>query len=342
MEKNIMINQIKNYLMHGFAILLLLLIGIIVLCSGNSFADEEQTPSYDKGFLLDKISIEFDLSKDSSKDLSVKVTNLYYRDVSLKAEARAFTAVGKDYKTTFGEKASYSQMADWVKFKEKTFTIPSRGTYESHFTVTKPKNFAGTKQYCYVFFTDGADKNKTGGATLGVAQEVGVLLKAKTQDGGKYEGKIIDKDLGKPFYFKANPFEPYVTYENTGTLDFGVTVSMKVKNKISGKKIVETKEGDDKNLYISNAVLPGTERKEQITFEGMPTLGLYDVTLKTTAKELDLEKTFKKTILIIPLWLCILIILILLAIIANIVFKITKKEKIPAKKKTMRRGFFTR
>jgi hypothetical protein len=165
---------------------------------------------------------------------------------------------------------------------------------------------------------------------------------AKAYADGNYEGKVIDKYLGKSFNFGANPFEPYVTYENTGLLDFNATVSLEIKNKISGKKIVKTKKGDPKELYISNTVSPGTERKEQITFDKMPALGLFDITLKTTAKEIDINETFKKTILIMPPWLFILIVLLLLAIIANIVFKITKKEKIPAKKKPMRRGFFTR
>lgn len=253
---------------------------------------------------------------------SFVVENIGTKDFSYKVYASPYSVTDEDYNLSFDNENSYTQIARWIKFKaadgnmleEATYTIKVGEKQTIEYEINVPKDVPGGGQYATLFaesIPDSADQDASGIKTV---SRVGLVLYGHTDGETKKAAEITNFDYTK-FLFSGN-MNGTSKVKNSGNIDFDASCTLTVKSIFGAELFTKTEA-----VYI----LPETERKFNIKWEDTPPLGIFQVTMKTTA--LDQTREESSVVLVLPIYVVVLSILLLTVIIIWIIIIIRKRRE---------------
>lgn len=283
-------------------------------------------------------------------------------DYEFQVYARPYTVDNGSYAQEFtNENAPRAQLYRWISFDQENYALKSGEQVEVSYHVETPKSIPAGSQYAVIFAQTRLPESGEEG--IQSSQRVGIVLLAKNKGGktindgkvtkfslgrdGKKDGENAVLDSKNPWYRKS-PIYGITYVENKGNTDFELTSVSKLTSIFSGREIAKTESAPraifpDTNYRSVNQVGCGKSDDENAkksdnnnSCDNLPWIGLYRLT--TEAQALGKTYTYKRLILIMPLWFIIASATVLLSIIFLVARKMhisRKSKKMNSKNKTL-------
>ena len=308
------------------AILMLALGGMFFGING-AFADEEKalstmtiSPPRQKIVLApgEKFegSIEVSNSLDSPSDLKYSVTvgsfglgkdengNVDYNDT--------------DVDTVTG----YNQMMDWIKLGKTKGSVKPNETDTVPFTIDVPADAPAGGQYATIIVQRDNNTTSPSGENGVSIQEIvrfASSIFAEVAGETRKEGQILENNI--PAFVFSSPLMASSVVKNNGNVHTDAKYVLQVWPLFSEEEVCTNEEEPATSL-----IMPETERMH-VEECNLPPFGIFRV--RQTVEIFGEKSVMEKTILMCPLWLLFVVIF---AIIALVIWIVTKTRKKPAKK----------
>ncbi|MBR0467680.1 hypothetical protein IJJ53_02095 [Candidatus Saccharibacteria bacterium] len=329
----------------GFAILY----GVAFSLTNLTYAEEEAEEEAGQETVGTSISITpvskvLQLSASSTYDDVLSVTNDGNEQIRFEVYAAPYSYVYSEesdsYALGFSKENNYTQIARWIKIKDKhdnyvekpTFTAEPGETVDVEYRVTTPDSIPGGGQYAVLFAHTLSNSSDASGikteASPGmviygrsdgeaiVASEFSDVKISQTitkEIDAEENGQTIKKEA------TLNHINAFAKVKNTGNIDFNARGVLKVEG-ILGGAYYETPENQAR---IS--VIPDSELILSDEWEDTPSFGLYKATWTVTAG--DNTETTEMVICLIPPFVIIISIILLTIIIVWIIIMVRKRKE---------------
>lgn len=312
----------KKILLAG----LMLALGGLFFGATGVFADEERpmstmtiSPPQQKIVLVpgEKFegSIEVSNSVNSPSDLKYSVT---IGSFSLGKDENG----NVDYNDTdIDTVTGYNQMMEWIKLGKTKGSVKPNDTDIVPFEIDVPADAPAGGQYATIIIQKDDDVSQTEGNSVSIQEVIrfASIIYAEVAGETKKEGAIIENNI--PAFVFNNPLMASSTVKNNGNVHTNAKYTLQVWPLFSDEEICTNEEEPATSL-----IMPETERMH-VEECNLPSVGIFKV--KQTVEIFGEKSVAEKTILMCPLWL---LFLVLFAIIALVIWIVTKVKKKPAKK----------
>lgn len=271
-------------------------------------------------------TIELDPDREYSG--SVTITNSGQKPFTALLSAAPYQVDSESYDADFSTENAFTKLYGWISFPETSYYLEPGASVKANYTVTVPEDAVGGGQYAAILART-EDSIKEGDSIQVISQVAGILYGRVNGPEMQPAGEIVEQDI--PGFVMDGLLEVAETTYNTGNVDFRVSHSVIITNFFSGEEVLNADSKDGDNLPAnsdSSIVLPGTSRRNVITWENTPRLGVYKV--KQTVSFLDEEATAERVVIFCPSWLLFSILgLIALAILWIILAARRRRHKQP-------------
>lgn len=271
-------------------------------------------------------TIELDPGREYTGN--VTITNSGQQPFTALVSAAPYQVDSEAYTPDFSTENAYTKLYGWISFPEESYYLEPGASAKVEYTVNVPEDVVGGGQYAAILVRT-EDSIKEEDSIQVISQVAGILYGRVNGADMHPEGEIAEQDI--PGFVMDGLLEVAETVYNTGNVDFRVNHSVTITDFFSGEKVLdpEMKDSDGYSLASDNViVLPGTSRRNVITWENTPRLGVYKV--QQTVTFLDTESSTEQIVIFCPSWLLFSIIgLIVLAILWIILAARRRRHKQP-------------
>lgn len=219
------------------------------------------------------------------------------------------------YEQDFDTTSKYTVLTDWVTFANDEGSVEPGEQSEIKYTVKVPSDAPGGLQSAAIMVTmvNNDEMKNSGVQTVSrAAYPIYMNIGGDTEE----RGAIIENKI--PTLIFNPPLVTSSVVENAGNVYAAATYEVKVYNVFGGKEVYSNAQEDNNGDLQpdTRVVFPETERYNEVTWTNAPKIGIFRV--KQTVKIFNEVSEKEKIVFICPIWL----ILILVAVIAVIVYKI--------------------
>lgn len=298
----------KNILLAAF--FAFLASGVANLFTANSTYADQNPIHLQVSPVKQKISLE----PGSDYQSSFKVQNVGTLPFNYSTEAVPYSVTNENYNPDYSTVATYSQIAQWIKFdesKQKGRLEPGE-TVEVPFTVSVPKDVPAGGQYAAIMAQ--TEDGNADDANIRVVNRVGMILYANIPGNTRAEGSIIDNKV--PGFLFDPPITVTALVENTGNVENTAEYIFKIWPLFSNETVYNNEENPG-----TLDIMPETRRFSTISWDGAPKLGIF--TVEQTINYLGQTSTVKKLVVICPIWL----LFIILALVFFMIFWLISRAR---------------
>jgi hypothetical protein len=237
--------------------------------------------------------------------------------------------VDSNYENVFNKPNSMTELANWIKFEgevnksgELIYHLEPEEVQLIKYNILVPNNVQGGGQYAALFAE----------ILPGIADESGIVavrqiathVYAKIAGNATVKGNVVDREIG--FWHGSSEVKTSLVLQNDGNIDYDATNTLIVKT-LTGKVIYESE-------AASVNVMPGVDRKVELTWNSPRPIGVYQVTQETVMNGQTFEK--ESLVIVLPIYIIIIGLVALTAIIYLVRLKIVGRrgERVRAGSKT--------
>ena len=250
------------------------------------------------------------------------IKNAGTEDFTYEAVAKPYAMLEDGATTSYSVDNLYSQMKEWIVFRNPTGTVPADSEYTIYFTVKVPENAPAGSQYVGLHttaFPINDDDAKTSKIQSLVA--VAPLLRANINGDTHINGVVLENNL--PSFFLEPKISASAMVQNNGNVGFDVEYFLQVFPLFSDEELYTNEEKP-----LTNLVMPDSKRYISQEWEDAPAIGIFKV--KQTVIAYNDKSINEKIVIVCPLWL---ICLVIFGIIAAVFWVIAKAKMRKTSKK---------
>lgn len=267
-----------------------------------------------------------ELGPGAQREGTITIVNSGKLPFDFSVSANPYQVQGEDYDADFTTTNNYTALASWITFDQASYHAEVGESVEVKFYVNVPEDAVGGGQYAAImaYTEDGADPD----ASIKVASQVVALLYGRVSGQDmRPEGEIAEQEI--PFVvFDSKPVDASIVAYNTGNVDFMIYHTMTVTDILSGEEVInpETTDSNGNKLGASSAiVLPGTSRRDTLTWEVTPKIGLYKIKQATTFLDQTVEN--EQIVIFCPMWLVFAILGLIVLLIFWIILAVRRHRR---------------
>lgn len=267
------------------------------------------------------------LQPGETREGSFKVQNIGSEAFDFKVYASAYEVKNEQYDPVFDQQTDRLKISSWFTFSQTTGHLESDTEMTINYVINVPKDAPGGGQYGAVMVETDNSKGSDQ-SNIKAISRVGMLIYSHIDGEIRNCTRILENKL--PSLLFNPPIFGETRVENCGNIDAELQTSLKVFPFFS-KEEIYTNEEKPKTANT----LPGTKRYNKEIWSNSPLIGIFNV--EHIVKYGSEVRTEKKTIIICPIWLIILIIAFLLSVIFWLVAR-NKEHKNSKSRTTNRRS----
>ena len=269
-------------------------VGAAILTPVTAVAEEVSPAFLQISPTKQKVSLEPGTSYVSS----MKVQNIGEGKFSYTVEAVPYSVVDDDYTQNYNNVGTYSQIANWITFDEKTQkgTLGPNESIDVSFTVNVPKDAPAGGQYAAIMASTGDGSSEAN--NVRTINRVGMIFYASIAGETRKTGSVVSNSI--PSIIFNPPVTVTSLVENTGNVEATAEYTFKIWP-LFDKETIYNNEDNKGSLDI----MPDTRRFGTMSWDGAPKLGIFWV--EQTISFLGQVSTNKKLVFICPLWLLFII-----------------------------------
>ena len=272
----------------------------------------------EKSFLLSPMKQEIELKAGDVYEGSVLLANpeVATENFDFKVVVKPYSVTDEGYEPDFDTVSDWSKIVDWISIDEPTGTLSPNETKRIRFKITVPIDAPAGGQYAMIGVTSlpGAD---TASGNVHDTYTLASLIYAQIEGETIHSGEIIENYI--PGFVSTGTPTTVATVANNGNVHEILTSDLKVKNVFTGQTIALTDEDSDS---YESMILPDSTRAVSRSLEGLPGLGIFEVTQDLSYVG---ESSSVTTIMVIcPIWFLVLAIITVTVIITTLLYKILK------------------
>ena len=283
----------------------------------------------DISFVVSPMKQEIDLRPGEIYEGFILVANPLAATDSFdyKVVVKPYFVTGDNNEPDLETVSDWSKIVNWITIEESTGTLAPNEKKTIHFKIKVPESVPAGGQYAMIGVSSiprfqGKDTQVQDAYTLGS------LIYAKVDGETVHEGQILENYI--PGFSSSGSPVTFVTVTNTGNIHETLTVDLKVKNLLGGQVFSLT--GEETDTYES-IILPTSTRVVSRSLDGLPALGIFEVT--QDASFINELSTNTKIILICPIWFMVLVLVLATTIITTIVYKVLRRKRTKKSKKQL-------
>ena len=244
------------------------------------------------------------------------------QDTFYKLEAGPFY-VSEEGGIVHGAENDSGEIAKWI-----TFDVPTEGKLapndakEIKFTISVPDAAPAGGQYVAISVTasnspdgEGASSNESesgSGAAIKEERKMTHLVYAEITGNTVKSGEIFDVKV--PSFLLSGDISGMATVRNTGNVHGNAEYKLQVYPLFSSEEVYTNEEKP-----ISSIILPNRERFQEVSWEGTPAIGIFNVVF--TVEFAGEMQRISKMVIVCPLWLLFIIVFAIVAIIIWLVLR---------------------
>ena len=272
----------------------------------------------EKTFTVSPMNQTFDLVPGKVYDGSITILNTANSESNFdyRVSISPYNVIGENYDADLVTVSNYSMITDWIKIDNPTGTLKSNETKEINFTITVPKSAPGGGQYAALLVSENInDDNSVVSDTF----EIASLIYASVSGEVKRGGEILENNI--PGFVLNTPVAVSMLISNTGNVHESATVTIDVKNVITGGVILSS----EQNGRYSEIIMPETTRRIERNIMDLPVVGI--VNINQTIYYNGQSSIESRNVIICPIWFMILAVAMIGGTIGGIILAIKKHHK---------------
>ncbi len=215
----------------------------------------------------------------------------------------------------------YNQMMEWIKLGKTKGSVKPNETDTVPFTIDVPADAPAGGQYATIIVQNDTNIGENIGGELSVEEIVrfASAIYAEVAGETRKEGQILENTI--PAFVFNSPLMASSIVKNNGNVHTDAKYVLQVWPLFSEEEICTNEEEPATSL-----IMPETERMH-VEECNLPPFGIFRA--RQTVEIFGEKSVMEKTILMCPLWLLFVVIF---AIVALVIWIVTKTRKKPAKK----------
>lgn len=251
---------------------------------------------------------------------SFEVHNAGTETFTYRVYTTPYSVTGEDYSQDFATTSNYTYLSEWVTFSQTSGTLESGEYHTINYTVDVPMDAPGGGQYAAIM----AETDNNESFTVQTVSRVGMLLYGRISGEVIEAGQIIENKI--PTFFFKTPVTASSLIDNTeSNVHATATYIMRVFPLFSDEEIYTNEEEP-----VKKTIFPDSRRFYTLEWPNSRRFGIYRI--EQEIQFMGQTSIVRKTVLICPLWLLVLIIIIIIALIIWLVSrsrarKEAKKER---------------
>lgn len=243
------------------------------------------------------------------------VNDFYY-----KAGVSPYGVVGEEYTADLATESDRTQIVDWITIEEPSGSLKPNEVREIKFTITVPETAPAGGQYAAITVASDSDSAQDSGVSVHNIFEMGSVIYADVAGEDIHDGAILDNHV--PGFVLSTPVDFAVTLNNNGNIHETATVSLSIKDAITGNQIIPSDE--DPGTY-TEYIMPETTRLISRNVDNLPIVGVVNVTQKVFYNG-DVSEV-EQTMVICPIWFMVTVAVAIGALMAIVARAIIKRKR---------------
>lgn len=288
----------------------------LVLNSLSGFVHAADVPEY--RIQVSPVRFELDLKPGKTTTETFRVQNTGSKEFSYTVSVAPYNVISDDYEADFSSETQYNDIVKWVTFSQTSGTLEPRGEDEITVTVRVPSNAPEGGQYAAIMASMDAS-DTAGGTGVAIVRQVGILLYSANVEGRTVKTASVEENKIPSFIFNP-PITVTSLVKNTGNVHAEASYTLQVFPLFSDEEAFTNEEDPIKQM-----VLPGTNRYNELSWDGAPALGIFRV--KQTVKIFDEVSTTEKLVFLCPIWFLFIVLLLIFCVIFWVVSRVRNRRK---------------
>jgi hypothetical protein len=256
---------------------------------------QEQIQGQEIKIGMSPTKIELDIAPGGHYEGTFKVINSGEIDLDFQVYVAPYFVEGEDYSPVFegAENLETAYLLSWVELATSSGQLAAGTSQEIGFTIDVPLyDIPNIGQYL-VFFAESGITTNNAQAGINFRQRVGTLLYGRLAGATREEGAIFDFGFGKPvqvsvngvtkierraqWFFWKGPAMGWATVSNNGNIHFAFKSRLLIEP-------IFPKKGEALEVAVNEGsyVLPGTQRRVELSWDKLPWLGLFNAKFEVT------------------------------------------------------------
>lgn len=311
----------------------LVVVTLMLALGGLFFGLEEAFANEEKGMTTMTISPpqqKIVLAPGEKFEGSIEVSNSVNSPSDLKYSVTVGSfGLGKDENgnvdyndTDVDTVTGYNQMMEWIKLGKTKGSVKPNDTDVVPFTIEVPADAPAGGQYATIIVqNDNNSSEQTGENGFSIQETVRFASSIFAEVAGetRKEGQILENNI--PAFAFSSPLMTSSIVKNNGNVHTDAKYVLQVWPLFSEEEVCTNEEEPAESL-----IMPETERMH-VEECNLPPFGIFRA--RQTVEIFGEKSVMEKTILMCPLWLLFVVIF---AIVALVIWLVTKTRKKPAKK----------
>ena len=240
------------------------------------------------------------------------------QNFSFKASISPYSITNDKYEPDFETQSDWSQIVEWMKLDDTEGTLAPNETKKVHYKITVPESAPAGGQYAMIGITSANNGASEGG--VGNVYRVASLIYADIAGTTVRNGKIINNTV--PGFVASGTPTTTVEVANEGNVHEKVKTTITVKNVFSGEKMHLSDAEED---AYESLVMPETTRTISRNLEGLPQLGIFEVTQDVSY--LGQDSTVTGTLILCPIWFIALVAATIVSIVGMVCYGVHLRHK---------------
>lgn len=214
--------------------------------------------------------------------------------------------------------STYNQMVDWIELDKTVGTVEPNETQIVSFKIHVPEDAPAGGQYASIIVKDATAKESVGqGVAVQSVMQILSVIYANIMGETRTEGEILENTI--PSFMLNGPLVTSSMVKNNGNVHTDAEYILQVWPLFSGEEICTNEEKPETSL-----ILPETERYHMQTCN-LPSVGIFRA--KQTVRIFGETSIVERIVIICPLWLIFVIVIVLVALIFWIVFRVRSRKR---------------
>ena len=224
------------------------------------------------------------------------------------------------------ENSAYSRIMDWVEIEKTEGELEPNGMEVIHYTIHVPEDAKSGGQYCALAVQNVPEETAaTAGVSINDVVEIAAVFYSQVGE-VIYEGAV--REISATSFSFSNVIAGSVLVENTGNIHQVVQVTTAARSVLTGEPVYLALTAEDAELvelgaedqitsgtdYYVETILPETTKYITHTVQGLPVIGIFDLTQTVNFSGEVLAVTTR--VVICPIWF----ISICLVVFSGVVF----------------------
>ena len=236
-----------------------------------------------------------------------------------KVSVSPYSVKGTGYTPDFETMSDWSRITEWITLETESGELAPNESKKIKFKVKVPENAPAGGQYAMIgVSSDNQISAEAGG--VHDAFEMASLIFANVEGETRHGGRILENQI--PGFVASGKPVVSTTIINEGNVHETAKVEVKVKNNITGEVIYPK---DNESTTLETIVMPESTRVFTRELDGLPLLGIFEVT--ENVEYMDTEMGTTVVMMICPIWFMVLVFATIASIVGLIIFGHFKHRK---------------